>query len=314
VLKLHIDTDIGGDLDDLCALALALNWPDVELVAVTTVAEQQGKRAGYTRYALRLAGRADVPVAAGADAASGVYREWPALPPEERYWPEPISPAPTSLEEALDLLARSIEQDALIVAIGPFTNLALLEKRSPGILRRARLYLMGGYVFPPGEGFPRWDSRTDYNVQVDVQSAHYVLQHANPTLITLAVTVETALRRAYLPALRQAGPLAQLIAHQAEAFAKDEQMEARFGQTCAGVAEDIINFQHDPLCCAIALGWRDGVEIDELPLTAEIEDGWLCQKVDDSGRLTKVVTRVDGSKFSEFWLDTVTGASEQYRE
>jgi purine nucleosidase len=307
MLKLHIDTDIGGDIDDLCALALALSWPDVELLAVTTVAEHQGKRAGYTRYALRLAGRADVPVAAGADAAAGYYRDWPALPPEEDYWPEPISPAPNAMDEALDLLARSIEQGALIVAIGPFTNLALLEQRTPGILRRARLYLMGGYVFPPAEGFPRWDSRIDYNVQVDVPSAHYVLQHANPTLVTLAVTVETALRRAHLPALRQAGPLAQLIAHQAEAFAKHEKMEAFYGQTCAGVPDDIINFQHDPLCCAIALGWRDGVEIRALPLTTEIEDGWLCQRIDDSGQPTRVVTRVDGAKFSEFWLSIVAG-------
>ena len=24
--KLHIDTDLGGDTDDLCALAMALSW------------------------------------------------------------------------------------------------------------------------------------------------------------------------------------------------------------------------------------------------------------------------------------------------
>jgi inosine-uridine nucleoside N-ribohydrolase len=35
VLKLHLDTDLGGDIDDLCALALALDWPAVELLAVT---------------------------------------------------------------------------------------------------------------------------------------------------------------------------------------------------------------------------------------------------------------------------------------
>lgn len=53
----------------------------------------------------------------------------------------------------------------------------------------------------------------------------------NPVLTPLSVTVETALRRAYPPTLRQAGPLAQLIAHQAEAFAEEEQMDARFGQS-----------------------------------------------------------------------------------
>ena len=117
--------------------------------------------------------------------------------------------------------------------------------------------------------------------------------------------METALRRAYLPALRDAGPLARLIARQAEAFAEEWHNEARLGQTCAGLPDDTINFQHDPLACAIALGWRDGVQIDELPLVTEVREGWLHQRVDDDGKPTRVVTRVDGEKFSRFWLDTV---------
>ena len=305
MLKLHLDTDIGGDIDDLCALAMLLNWPDVELLAVTTVADDQGRRAGYARYALGLAGREDIAVAAGADVSLDCYRSRPGLPDEEVYWPEPIPPAPTSLDQALSLLAHSIEQGAIITAIGPYTNLALLEKRSPGILRDARLYLIGGYVFPPREGFPPWGSNMDYNVQVDVQSAQYVIQHSSPTLVPLSVTVETLLRRAYLPTLRQSGQPAQLIARQAEAFAKDPDNEAQYDERWKGLPEDHINFLHDPLCCAIALGWNEGVEISEIPLKLEIKGGWLCQRVDESGRPTRVVTRVNGGKFSEFWLSTV---------
>jgi inosine-uridine nucleoside N-ribohydrolase len=37
--SLHLDTDLGGDIDDLCALAMVLNWPEAELTAVTTVAD-----------------------------------------------------------------------------------------------------------------------------------------------------------------------------------------------------------------------------------------------------------------------------------
>lgn len=305
MLKLHLDTDIGGDIDDLCALAMVLNWPDTELLAITTVAEHQGKRAGYTRYALALADREDIPVAAGADVSLDCYRSWQGLPDEDAYWPEPIPPIPTSLDEALSLLKNSIEQGAIIAAIGPLTNLALLEKRSPGILRKARLYIMGGYVFPPREGFPAWGNDMDWNVQVDVQSAYCVIQHSNPTFVPLSVTVETSLRGAYLPLLRQSGPLAQLLATQAEVFAKEENIEARYGQTCEGLPEDTINFQHDPLACAIALGWNEGVEISEIHLKSEIKDGWLSQRVDDGGEPTRVVMRVSGNKFNEFWLDTV---------
>jgi len=308
MLKLHLDTDIAGDIDDLCALAMVLNWSDVELLAVTTVSDDQGKRAGYARYALDLAGRGDVAVAAGADVSFDYYRGRPGFPDEKAYWPEPIPPAPTSLDQALSLLKKSIEQDAVIAAIGPFTNLALLEKRSPGILRSARLYLMGGYVFPPGEGFPRWDHTADYNVQIDVASAQYVFERSNPTLVPFSVTVQTSLRRSHLSALKQAGPLAQLIARQAEAFARDENFEAKYGQTCARLPDDLINFQHDPLACAIALGWDKGVEISEFPLQSEIRDGWLWQSIVDSGRITRVLTRADGGKFGEFWLDLVTRA------
>jgi len=305
MLKLHLDTDIGGDIDDLCALAMVLNWPDANLLAVTTNQDNSGRRAGYARYALRLAGREDVPVAAGADASLDCYRIYPGLPDEAAYWPEPIPPAPGPLDAALDLLQRSIEQGAIIAAIGACTNLALLEKRSPGILRNANLVLMGGYVFPPRAGYPAWGNDFDWNVQNDIGSAQIVIERSNPTLVPLTVTIETALRRAHLPALRQAGPLAQLIARQAEAFAIEYGNETLYGQTCAGLPDDIINFQHDPLACAIALGWHDGVEISELPLDLAVEDGWLVQRIADGGKPTRVVTRVNGAKFSQSWLDMV---------
>jgi hypothetical protein len=103
--------------------------------------------------------------------------------------------------------------------------------------------------------------------------------------------------------------VARLIARQAEAFARDENYEARYGQPCKGLPEDIINFLHDPLACAIALGWREGVEISEIPLKSEIKDGWLCHAIDVNGKPTQVVTRVDGEKFSDFWLRTVAHQS-----
>jgi hypothetical protein len=65
--------------------------------------------------------------------------------------------------------------------------------------------------------------------------------------------------------------VAQLIARQAEAFAKEHNYEAQYGRTCGGLPDDTINFQHDPLACAIALGWDEGVEVREIPLKSEIK-------------------------------------------
>jgi purine nucleosidase len=313
LVRIHIDTDIGGDIDDLCALALTLKWPGAELVGVTTVAEHGGRRAGYARYALALAGRADVTVAAGADASEGFYREFPLLPKhEDEYWPGGVESYPTPLEDALDLLERSIREGAIVCAIGPFTNLALLEKRTPGILREARLCVMGGFVFPPREGYPPWDYRRDYNVQVDAESALVVFNAAsNPTLVTLAVTAETALRSSQLAALEDGDALARLVATQAEVYSASEHRTAEYAHRYAGLPHDFINYQHDPLACAVALGWDEGVRVEELPLKTSIEDGWLAQRVEEGGRPTKVVTRVDGRAFDDLWLRAVLNQNRE---
>lgn len=307
--RIHLDTDLGGDIDDLCALALLLRLrQEVEITGITTVAEANGRRAGYMRAVLAMEGRGDIPVAAGADVAQGFYRYSElGYPAEERYWSRPVAPAPNPPQEAVDLLKRSIEQGVIIIAIGPYTNLALLERQSPGILSQAKLFLMGGYVYPVRPGFPQWDNETDWNIQVDMASAQHVLEHSNPTLIPLSVTVETALRRTHVERLRQSGgALGRLIATQAEAFAVDEQMAGKYGATCAHVPDDIINFQHDPLACAIALGWNEGVEIQELPLLIEEKEEWLTERVNPAGKPLRVVTQVDGPAFSEFWVGAIT--------
>ena len=306
--KIHLDTDLGGDIDDLCALAMLLRWgDDVELNSITTVAEANGRRAGYVRYILGLEERNDIRVASGADVSQGFYRYAEmGYPAEERYWPEPISPLPNALDNAIDLLKQSIEQVATIIAIGPFTNLYLLDLQYPGILMDANLFLMGGYIHPTRPGFPNWGNDMDWNIQVDVKSAKHVIGNSNPTLIPLSVTVETALRRAHLDNLRRVGALGQLIAQQAQAFAVDEQNEIRFGETCEGLPRDIINFQHDPLACAIALGWNEGIEIEEIPLILEEKDGWLHERIHPSGKRVRVVTKVDGPRFNEFWLNKIT--------
>ncbi|MHB0857039.1 MAG: nucleoside hydrolase [Anaerolineae bacterium] len=304
----HLDTDIGGDIDDLCALAMLLKLPEVTLTGVTTNSDDGGIRAGMVRYVLGLAGREDVPVAAGADIALGVYTPTPGLPDEALYWTEPIAPVPGPLGRALDLLEQSVDRGALIVAVGAFTNLARLEARSPGTLRRARLTLMGGYVYPVRSGCPAWGNEMDWNVQVDATSAQKVLAQANPTLVPLTVTVETYLCRADLEPLRHSGPLGALVARQAEPHAAENRTEELYGRTCAGLPDDTIAFLHDPLACAIALGWDEGVQVREVPLRSELRDGLLWLNVAEGGRPTRLVTHVDGAAFSAYWLRVVTGS------
>lgn len=305
-MKVHLDTDLGGDIDDLCALALLLKWPDVEITGITIEGDDKGKRAGFTKYALKVAGKENIPVMAGSDISLGCYRIFLGCQGKD-YWPQDLPPVNNSPDEALDLLKKSVDDGAIIVAIGPLTNLYLLEQKFPGILLKAKLYLMGGYIYPPRKGYPQWKQNFDFNLQVDITSAKYVLEHSQPTLIPVTLTVETYLRRTYLEDLKKADNLCKLIAKQAEAFAIDEKYEEKYGKTCPKLPKDIINFQHDPLTVAIALGWNEGIEFKDLPLKLSIKDTWMYETIDSvSKKIYRVVTKVDGEKFSQDWLKIVT--------
>ena len=157
------DTDIGGDADDLCAIAMLLGWPGVAIVGVATSSDEGGMRAGLASYALRLAGRGDISVAVGAEGSLGGYRGPHGLSDLGRYWPEPVEPEPSPPGAARDLLARNAEANATIVAIGPWTNLALLEAARLGLLASTYVVVMGGFVRPPdlasGRGRPTNASR-----------------------------------------------------------------------------------------------------------------------------------------------------------
>jgi hypothetical protein len=155
--RIHLDTDIGGDTDDLCALAMLLGWADVELVGVTTCTDSGGLRAGLARYALRLAGQEGVP--------------------------------------------------------------------------------------------------------------------------------------------------ARLIARQGELYGADSDM-TRVGTEHPGLPDDLLNFQYDPLACAVAAGW-DGARVEELRLSAQPNDGVLGFPESPSGKPTRVVTGVDGPRLEREWTQAV---------
>ena len=305
-IKIHLDTDFGGDIDDICALAFLLKSPEAEITGITTVAENGGKRAGQVKYTLKVADRNNIPVRAGADNAGGFYPMELGLPPEEKYWPEPIIPLKNSIDEALNLLKQSVDQGAIIVAIGPLTNLYLLDIKYPGILKQTEIFFMGGYVHPPRSGFPDWKNEWDFNKQIDIKSAKHVFANSNITLVQLPVTEETFIREIDLEPLRKSGPLGKLLARQAEEWRKDEKMAEKY-KDCENIPKDIINFQYDPLTAAVALGWN-GVEVEELPLVVEVKDKILHERIDNAGKIFKVVTKVDGIRFNEFWLNQITKA------
>jgi inosine-uridine nucleoside N-ribohydrolase len=305
VLRVHLDTDLGSDTDDLCALAMLLGWPDVEVVGVTTVSDPGGIRAGMTRYALGLAGRSGVPVAAGAEGSLGGYfvpLEFPDV------WPEPIDPAPSPPGAALELLEASVAAGASVVAIGPYTNLAMFEAALPGRLAEVPVAVMGGWVTPPRDGYPAWTWDQDFNVQQDALAAKVVFERCRPLVAQVAATLETFVRERDLPPLDAAGPLAAVIAEQARRRGEEYGMK-HLPELHPALPPDLLNFQYDPLACAIACGW-DGVTIEELSLRPELIGPRLRLPVVEHGGIpTRVATGVDGERLARDWSEAVVRAS-----
>ena len=279
-MLIHLDTDIGGDTDDACALALLLGWPDVELVGVTTVHDPTGQRAGYAHHLLGMVGRVDVPIAAGTapSLTSGTIPG--GFPDEQRYWGEPVQPRPTG--DAVDLLKASAELGAIIVAIGPCTNLAL----AGSALRHSPVVLVGGWNGYPDAGLPRWGPEMDWNVTCDPVAAHAVAATAGElTLAPLAVTMRAQLRKHHLPRLRAAGTVGALLARQAVEHARDYEQPG-----------DLLNFQYDSVACLTALGWP-GIAV---------EDTSLASIADINGdRSIRAVSDVDAAGFSDTWLSAI---------
>jgi purine nucleosidase len=304
-MLVHLDTDLGGDIDDACALAFLLGQPGVELAGVTTVADRAGLRAGYARHCLDLAGRDGIPVVAGAGLSMTTMRIAEPVIDDERYWPGGLLCHPAPAGAALDLLQRNIERGATLVAIGPWTNLALLEIARPGSLSRAPVVATGGWT-GLGAGLPPWGPDMDFNVQWDSRAAEVVAAAADLTLVPLPVTLKAHLRAADLPRLRASGPLGELLARQGAAHGRDYRM-AELGRLHAGLPDDLLNFQYDAVACAVAAGWP-GAVVEQARLDFVHERGLVRFRPGPGGRPTRVLVDLDSVGFAEYWLTAVEAA------
>jgi inosine-uridine nucleoside N-ribohydrolase len=213
-----LDCDPG--LDDAIAILLALASPEVEVRAITTVAGNQTLEK-TTRNALKvleLAGRTDIPVAAGARAplrrplqtaadingASGL---------EGATLPEPrIRPVKS---HAVDLLADTLEPGVILVATGPLTNVAQLLACHPGAGDRVEAVVWMGGAIGTGNMTPC----AEFNAFVDPEAAAAVFAAGVPlTMIGLDVTHMALFGRSHSERLRPACRAGRFVAELSDFF------------------------------------------------------------------------------------------------
>jgi len=164
--KIIIDTDIGDDIDDAFAVALALRSPEMQIMGITTTFGDTEARAKIVDRMLGEVGRQDIAVAMGAPT----------------HGPNPISQRsygngghfarsshPAALEFVLDQIRRS-PGEITLVCIGPLVNVgAMIDRDLPTFRKLKRVVIMGGSVdrgygdpyAPPTPPQPEWNIKND---------------------------------------------------------------------------------------------------------------------------------------------------------
>ena len=215
-LRIIFDTDPG--VDDAMAILLALRSPELKIEAITPVAGNVPLEHTLPNALslLELAGRTDIPVAAGARTplmrslvtAKSVHGENGLAGVE---LPKPkLQPVSETASELIRRLVRANPGQITIVAVGPLTNLATAFRADPdlaGMVRGIAIMggsLSGGNVTPAAE----------FNFYVDPEAARIVFEAGAPIMMVgLDVTRKALFRDEHLKVLEAVNrPVSQFAA------------------------------------------------------------------------------------------------------
>ena len=214
--RVIIDTDPG--VDDALALLLAMRSPELKIEGITPVAGNVPLDLTLPN-ALRMveiAGRTDIPVAAGARVPLVRRLVTAAYAHGENglggaVFPEPkTKPIPLPAAEFIRSVVRKYPGEVTLIPIGPLTNIASalnLDSELAAMVRGIVLMggsLSGGNITPAAE----------FNIYVDPEAARIVFQSGIPiTMVGLDATRKTSLTEEHVRILEAAqNPVSQAAA------------------------------------------------------------------------------------------------------
>lgn len=243
--RIILDCDPGHD--DAIAMVLAHGSPEIDLLAITTVAGNQtlDKVTRNARSVATVIGMTGVPIAQGCDrplvrtqeVAHTIHGESGMAGPRLR---EPTTEvAPLHAVQLIIDTVMSHEQDEItLVPTGPLTNIALAARLEPRIIPRVReVVLMGG-----GYHVGNWSAVAEFNIKIDPEAAHIVFGAGWPvTMIGLDLTHQALATPAVADKVRAVGTQpAQFVLELFESFGKAYKEQEDFDSPPV----------HDP--CAVA--------------------------------------------------------------
>ncbi len=169
--KVIIDTDIGDDIDDAFAVALALRSPELQILGITTTFGDTETRAKLLDRFLAEAGRPEIPVAAGAPTPPKSNFTQRRYAVNNRYAKPSHPDAVTFLLEQI----RHNPSEVTLIAIGPLMNVgAAIDKDADTFRKLKRVIIMGGSIKrgygDVGFGTPT-PPQPEWNILNDIPSA-----------------------------------------------------------------------------------------------------------------------------------------------
>ncbi len=205
-------------MDDALALLLAMRSPELKIEAITPVAGNVPLELTLPN-ALRLveiAGRTDIPVAAGARTplvrrlvtatyAHGENGLGGAV------FPEPTTkPVAEPAAEYIRRIVRKYPHEVTLITLGPLTNVATALNSDPELAGMVRGLTMMGGSLSGGNITPA----AEFNIYVDPEAARIVFQSGIPiTMVGLDVTRKTSLTEEHVRVLEAAqNPVSQAAA------------------------------------------------------------------------------------------------------
>ena len=198
--KIIIDTDIGDDIDDAMAIALALKSPELDLRAVTCVFGDIASRTALALKLLDIMGRADIPVGAGI--GRPLHNPLPKhVPNQAVVLTEADRHRTLASEDAVDLILSTVRRfpgEITLVPIGALTNVAVaIAKDRATMSKLETITPMGGVYLKPG---------AEWNIKCDPEAAEIVFSSGIPIrAVGLDVTLKCKMNDADLARIRDAG-------------------------------------------------------------------------------------------------------------
>lgn len=288
-VKVLLDTDIGSDIDDAVALSYLLAEPRCQLMGITTVSGKATERAKLASALCHAAGN-DLPIYPGAETPLIIKQMQPDAPQAKRLskWPHQKSFQQGQAIAFMRETIRANPGEITLLAVGPFTNIALLFMVDPEIPKLLKeLVIMGGKY----SDYPTPWGPTEWNAIVDPHATEIVLRQ--PDLTVRAFGLDITWRISMTPA-----EVADKFKHSALLSIVHDWSKVWFAE------RELLHF-HDPLA-AVAIFNPEVCQYSRGDVQVELDDKTLLGvthfKPSADGNI-RVATAVDNAMFFDKYFE-----------